>query len=355
MDRNGLYRFSDDGLGGTMHGQPVRFSGLRHFCPSPTLCFIALLATIIVAILSTSTTNDRNSTISKRKNCSHDGRIECLSFSPDGKMVASASFDGASRIWDVAARSDRIVARSKIGGFTGVAFSPDGRTLASTCFDGRLVLSDLAGVRQETSVRANETESAVRVGVFSPDGNSLATGGDDRAVHVWDVSSARERLTLRCHRGMVRGLAYFPDGRSIVSIAADGRAVTWDAESGTVREEFDGGFGPLWSVAISRSGRWVALGGRDGITLRDLEGGRSRGYRCPGGPIMSLGFLPGGTILASASQEGGITLWKVTLEGLQTWRTLPAQGGRIKAMAMSPDGKTLVTGGDDAILRFWPI
>ena len=157
------------------------------------------------------------------------------------------------------------------------------------------------------------------------------------------------------HAATVRGLAFTPDGKSILSVAGDGRAILRDARTGEIRDHCDAGTGPLWSAAISRDGRWAALGGRDGITLRDLVDGRSRVYRCSRGPTTSLAFLPCGTVLASAALENTVTLWKLERGELLRWRELDGQECRIKALAVSPDGKSLLTGGDDGFLRFWTL
>jgi WD40 repeat protein len=202
---------------------------------------------------------------------------------------------------------------------------------------------------------ANETVGSVRAAVFSPDGGTLATGGDDRAVHLWDIPSGRERLVMRGHAATVNGLAYMPDGKSIISVSADGRAISWDARTGQILEKVDGECGPLWSVAVSRDGRWAALGGRDGITILDLGSGRTRSHRSSRSTVASLCFLPSGTILASASLDGSITLWKEERGEFRPWRSVGGLTSRIRALAVSPDGKSLVSGGDDAILRFWKI
>jgi WD40 repeat protein len=323
--------------------------------PSPILCFAALIAIVVYVAASTSDTNVRSSVAFPDKLCFHRSIIDGIAFSPSGHLLASASLDGTTKVCDVATRRPRAPEISGVTGFSGVDFSPDGLTLASAGLDGRVVIRDLQDGRAVRTFRANETEGSVRVAVFSPEGDTLATGGDDRAVHVWDVPSGRELMVMRGHGATVKGLVYTPDGRAIISVSADGRAISWDARTGRIREQIDCGCGPLWSIAISGDGRWVALGGRDGITLRDLVGGRSRSHQYFQGTITSLCFLPCGTILASASLEGSITLWKVGQEGLRPWRTLEGQEGRVRALAVSPDGKTLVTGGDDAILRFWKI
>jgi WD40 repeat protein/uncharacterized caspase-like protein len=158
------------------------------------------------------------------------GEVLALSFSPDGKRLASASSSGEVKLWDV---STGALVRS-FAGHPGrmvwsVAFSPDGQTIASGSFDKTVRLWDVATGAERKSLT---TGAFVRRVSFSPDGRWLAQAGDDGDVALWDTSSGQKLQSLKGHTGDVYS-AIFIGGRSTLLTA--GRDTTmrlWDTTSG---------------------------------------------------------------------------------------------------------------------------
>ena len=141
--------------------------------------------------------------------------VVSVAFSPDGRTLASGSWDRTVILWDVSIGQPTRTLKAHHGGVTSIAFSPDGRTLASGD-ENHLILLWPVVTDEPARILRGQHHTILSV-AFSPDGRTLASGGNGRSIFLWDVETKRTRL-LTADRGSVTSVAFSPDGRTLASV-----------------------------------------------------------------------------------------------------------------------------------------
>jgi WD40 repeat protein len=285
-----------------------------------------------------------------------------VAFSPDGKWLVAAGFDGGVRVWETG--KWRLVRTIKCtpsfnpepgrtswgGGVTDLAFSPDSRQLATTVMnEGTVKVWDVTTGRELPSLKGNTREATCVA--FSPDEQRLASGGNDGTVRIWDMATHQEVRTLRGHTNWIRSLAFSPDGQRLAS-CDNGTVRIWDPAAGRELRILRGHIAAVNAVAFSPDGQrlvsastdstvkvWDQLSGQEVRTLT----GHSK-YSC-------LAFSRDGKQLVTGSDEKTVEVWDSATG--QVLRTLQGHTDRILAVAFSPDDRKLAAVGSDGTVRMW--
>ena len=249
----------------------------------------------------------------------HRDDVLAVAFSPDGRTLASGSWDRTIRLWDAETGQPLQTLEEHTDGVRSVVFSPDGRTLASGGYDNILRLWD-AETGQHKPALEGHTDY-IRSVVFSPDGRTLASGSYDRTLRVWDAETGELLRTLEGHTNGVLSVAFSPDGSTLASGSYDRTLRVWDAETGELLRTLEGPMDDVNSVAFSPDGHTLVSGGYvntirfydDTLRLWDAKTGQHlqtlRGHRHA---VASVAFSPDGSMLASGSYDKTIQVWELT-------------------------------------------
>jgi cytochrome c len=276
----------------------------------------------------------------------HGGPVRALAVSPDGQTAVTGSFDSTAIRWSLARNAAEQVLRFHADAVNAVALLRDGR-VATAGADGRIAIWS-PGKTEPDAVLEGHGAPIVALAV-SPDGATLASASWDQTVRLWPLAGGAPRV-FEGHTQNVNGVAFAPDGRTLVSVSYDQGVRIWPL-SDTTAPTVVAMPAPLNAVAIGGDGE-IAVGGADG-RVYFLAGNGARAGEVAAGPrpVISLAVSPDGALAAAASIGGSVAVIDRKMKTLA--RTLVGPGLPVWSVAFLPDGRTLLTGGADNIVRRW--
>ena len=294
---------------------------------------------------------------------------EIITFSSDGKQLALADggdFERNVAVWDLTSgKLCHVFDRFSYWGVNGMAFSPDSRLLAVgtqviqvwDLSSGKCLSADFVG-----------HEPDVGHVVFLGQSDTVATAGGEDAIRLWEARTGRQKLLIRPESMLVEDLAASPDGKLLASPFDDGKASSvriWDAKTGKRLHEFAGGAKKTLRLGFSADGKRLAGVGDDGkarvwsVESRTLlsENGLQMGPSGPKDEMMLVAvrnavFSPDGRFLVVGFGKGSRVLSVETGKELQTFGT---GGPKMSDMAISADGKLLLSNDYEHQLRLWEL
>jgi WD40 repeat protein len=338
-------------------------------------------------------------------------RLLLVAFSPDGKRIGAGSQDGKAYVWTTESGQLELTLEGHPDHVWAFAFSPDGKRIATACQDGSLYLWGADGQNKTPLAKQPKGLDCL---AFSPDSKTLASAGRQWDVVLWDAAAGTEVRTLKGHTTTVSNLRYSADGNTLAS-GSDQETILWDPQTGQPRHTLKtSGAGLLAftseskTLLAARAGeekggnylltRWdagsgqqtadVPLGprrkgvddlrfyaaspdgaslyachpnGDDRVSVFDAATGKERipAAAFHTGAVMAVAFSPDGNTLATGGGDHTIRLWDLAAwkqdEPLPPCRVLQGHTGDVYSAVFSPDSKFLASGGNDGVVILWDL
>jgi WD40 repeat protein len=287
------------------------------------------------------------------------GTGDVLAFSPDSQLIATRLEKGTVMVWNTTTARPvrRLQGHEKEVGCA--SFTKDGRILVTCSWDRKLCRWDVAtGTLQKTETLPLRLWRALSL---SPDARLLAVVPYRReAVQLWDTETGMKRCTLQGEPACARGLAFAPNGQTLATYwveedpSENGIISLWDTATGRLLRRFPAPNSAMHSLQFAPDGRTLLSSDNLFVFLWDAPTGQRRlHYPAHEGAVQSLAFTPDGRTLVSGSRDGTLRLWDAVTG--RPGHMLAGHRGGVNAVAVLPDGRSVLSAGADGTLLVWDL
>jgi len=282
----------------------------------------------------------------------HSHKVHNISISSDGQILASGSWDGTVKLWNINDGSLIFTLPSQPAEVLAMALSPDGQIIATSIgLENTIKLWD---ANNGNLLNTLTHTSYIRGLAFSPNGQILASGSNDHTIKLWNVSNGTYIRTLVGHSSGVDAVSFSQDGQYIASGSTDYTSKIWNVSSGSLITTLVGHSVWVNSVAFSPDGEMLVSGSYDDTAkLWDIASSNLlHTYTGHSGNVYGVAFSPDKFTIASCSGDGKIKLWRIDGNILTT---LSGHNDEIFSVAFTPNNKILASGSFDYTIKLWTL
>ncbi|MEK6699665.1 MAG: caspase family protein [Nitrospirota bacterium] len=297
----------------------------------------------------------------------HSDEVKAVSFSPDGRFALSGSKDKTARLWDVAAgvETRRFLGH---GGVNAVVFSPDGKYALiggrNDDYTPLLKLWNVSTGNEMQSFKGKGHENGISSVSFSPDGRYALSGSFDHTIKLWDLSTGEELRTFRGQASGVSSVSFSPDGRNVLSATYASKIVLWDIVAGKEVRKLKGykysitghRYEAMLSAYFSPDGRYALSASSLAPKIWDISTGEeTRIFLGLKSYVEAVAFSPDGKYVLTGGRldDPTLKLWDVST-GNEV-KTLKGHSNHISSAVFSPDGRFALSGSHDKTLKLWDV
>ena len=317
-----------------------------------------------------------------------------VTFSPDGKKIATASKDTLVKIWDingnllqemkghkngilsaefstdgsklVTASADKsaIIFNTESGiifqelkGHSSLAisiqYSPDGKTMLTTYFDNSTKIWDAATGKLLFALQENA--SRIYYAGFSNNSKKIITAAGDSTAKIYDAYSGRFIMALKGHSDILNHAVFSSDGKKIVTASRDRTAKTWDAETGALLFTLQKHAADIFFVQFSPDGKKIVTASDDSTAIiwNAETGGLLKILKGHTKKLFTARFSPDGKKIVTCSWDATAIVWDA--ENGNLLKTLRGHVYAVRSARFSPDGKKIVTASLDKVAKLWDV
>ncbi len=281
----------------------------------------------------------------------HDTAVTGVALSGDGRLIVTAGADGTLKVWS--AQTHAPIGTIALQGGPATALSVRNNRAITSHRDGTASVYDLDTRNRLYTFKRNE--APLWAAIFAGTEDAVATGSHDWSVTLWQSGSETTPLALlEGHQNAVQALAADPSGRWLASGGADKSVRLWDLERRDLRRGYRNFNDYVSALSFSSDGGTLAAGSLDGsVKLWSVPSGRGVRTFAAGSSarVTSIAFSPDDSLLAVACEDGAVRLRSLKRSRNQ-W-ALAGGGTGATNVVFTNDGRTLMTGGRDGIVRLW--